>query len=181
MIALPSLDAAERAVLSDAQRLVAIVRAHAAREPETVAEALALLSALRSETYEDLNQIQHEHCIIRGARWLLKEGIVDDAIRWSWNPRQTGTGTEPDLSGDAGQTRVVSAEITTSVNPVVKIDERMGLYAREAQRDAQTQVLLRVLRADEDPRPDKDSEGRLGHRRGLPRRRNRPLIVVPRR
>lgn len=127
MIALPSLDLAEAEVLAHTKKLLAAVRRHSAVEPGSIPEAISTLALLRKETYEDLNQIQHEYFIIQGARWLLKSGVVRPDVSWSWNPRQTGTATEPDLGADADGRRIISAEVTTSVIPQGKIDERMRL------------------------------------------------------
>lgn len=126
MTPLSSLDDAEKEVLAEARKLLEAVRQHAANDPQTVPEVVAALSALRKEIYEDLNQIQHEYYIIRGARWLLNEKIVAPEVSWQWNPRQTGTATEPDLGGDVNGARVLSAEVTTSTEPKGKIDERMA-------------------------------------------------------
>ena len=126
MTPLISLDSAEKEVLAEARKLLATVRQHAANDPTTVPEAVAALSALRKEIYEDLNQIQHEYFIIKGARWLLGTSVVTPEVSWQWNPRQTGTATEPDLGGDLNGARVVSAEVTTSTDPKGKIDERMA-------------------------------------------------------
>jgi len=126
MTPLISLDAAEKNVFAEARKLLAAVREHAANDPRTIPEAIAALSALRKEIYEDLNQIQHEYLILKGARWLLSTNVVTPGVTWQWNPRQTGTATEPDLGGDLDGVRVVSAEVTTSPDPKGKIDERMA-------------------------------------------------------
>lgn len=126
MTPLISLDAAEQEVLAEARKLLATVRLHAANDPKTVPDAVAVLSALRKDIYEDLNQIQHEYFIIKGARWLLGTSVVAPEVSWQWNPRQTGTAAEPDLGGDLNGDRVVSAEVTTSTDPRGKIDKRMA-------------------------------------------------------
>jgi hypothetical protein len=91
-----------------------------------VAEAVALLARLREEVYEDLNQLQHEHLIIRAAVWLRDNNLVPPDTSWSWNPRQTGDHTEPDLAAEVRGARVASAEITASANPQGVIDTRMA-------------------------------------------------------
>lgn len=126
MIPLSPLDAAERSVLTGARTLLAAVQRHAAEDPRTVAGAVTILARLREEVYEDLNQIQHEYLIIRAAVWLRENGLVPPDAAWFWNPRQTGDQTEPDLAADQAGARVVSAEITASVNPKGVIDSRMA-------------------------------------------------------
>jgi hypothetical protein len=76
--------------------------------------------------YEDLNQLQHEHLIIRAAVWLRDNNLVSPDASWSWNPRQTGDHTEPDLAADLHDTRVASAEVTASASPEGVIDTRMA-------------------------------------------------------
>lgn len=95
-------------------------------QPCTTAEAgIRILDRLRKETYEDLNQIQHEHLIVRAAEWLLAKQKCPPETLWLWNPRQTGDHSEPDLRGSNAGAVVLSAEITTSENPVGTIDSRM--------------------------------------------------------
>jgi hypothetical protein len=86
---------------------------------------VSILDRLRKETYEDLNQIQHEHLILRAAEWLLSEKLCPPATVWLWNPRQTGDHQEPDLRGIHNTKIVVSGEITTSESPNGVIDTRM--------------------------------------------------------
>ena len=113
-------------VLKDLQRCLATVRLLAASTFETPEAGIAVLRKLRRETYEDINQIQHEHSILLAAQWLIENGKCSRTTEWSWNPRQTGTATEPDLQGHDKGSVVVSAEITTSERPVGVIDTRMG-------------------------------------------------------
>jgi hypothetical protein len=116
---------AHQKVLADIQRTLAAVR-HISSLPFATAEAgVGILDRLRKDTYEDLNQIQHEHLIVRAAEWLLSKGKCSDETLWYWNPRQTGDQSEPDLRGTHAGVIVISAEITTSENPVGSIDTRM--------------------------------------------------------
>lgn len=116
---------AHQKVLADAQRLLADVN-RLSSLPCTTAEAgMGILDRLRQDIYEDLNQIQHEHLIIRAAEWLLAEQRCPSETLWFWNPRQTGDNSEPDLRGYHAGAIVVSAEITTSENPVGAIDSKM--------------------------------------------------------
>lgn len=116
---------ASNKVLADIQRCIARVQALSAQPFETASAGVGVLQALRRETYEDLNQIQHEHLILRAAQWLLAENICRTDTEWFWNPRQTGNHEEPDLRGVEGAQVVVSAEITTSERPQGVIDTRM--------------------------------------------------------
>ena len=126
MTPIGSLEAAENAVLAGARTLLAAVRRHAENEPQTVTEAVATLAALRQEVYEDLNQLQHEHLIIRAAQWLRDNDLVPANASWYWNPRQTGDDTEPDLGADLDGEPIASAEVTASAEPKGVIDKRMA-------------------------------------------------------
>ncbi|MDI6903849.1 MAG: hypothetical protein QMC77_08980 [Methanocellales archaeon] len=85
-----------------------------------------ILEVLRKDIYEDLNQIQHEAMILQAAQSINSNDFYGDNIDWYWNPRQTGLAEEPDLRGKIAGKIVVSAEITTSENPVGTIDTRMA-------------------------------------------------------
>ncbi|UWF50134.1 hypothetical protein NYP20_03995 [Pseudomonas sp. N3-W] len=119
------IEDAKAKVLDDAGRCFVRVQDIAKNTFDTPREAVRILQILRAEIYEDLNQIQHEHLIICAAEWLLSGGVCDLNTEWYWNPRQTGDDVEPDLRGVANGVTLVSAEITTSANPVGTIDSRM--------------------------------------------------------
>jgi hypothetical protein len=85
----------------------------------------AVLSRIRSEVYEDLNQIQHEYLILRAAEWLIAQGVCPATTQWTWNPRQSGDANEPDLEGKVNGQIVLSAEITASADPQGAIGARM--------------------------------------------------------
>ena len=121
----PSADA-EAKVLADIRAVLHPIRATALHEPVSVHEGIALLLALRQEIYEDLNQIQHEYLILRGAEWLRANGHPEPQKRWFWNPRQTGDETEPDLAVFLNGQQIVSGEVTASENPNGSIDTRMA-------------------------------------------------------
>lgn len=120
-----TFDEAHRKVLADIRRCLLRIQALSALPFETDEEGVGILQQLRGETYEDLNQVQHEHLIVRAAEWLIAEGKCPADTEWSWNPRQTGDHEEPDLRGTQGASILISAEITTSQNPVGEIDLRM--------------------------------------------------------
>ena len=120
-----SLSEAQNKVLRDLR--VCIKRIHDLTQAhvETVKEGIAIIRAIRTELYEDLNQIQHEEMILRAIDYLQKKEVRGSKIEWNWNPRQTGSGDEPDLVGRENDCIVISAEITTSEKPVGVLDKRM--------------------------------------------------------
>jgi hypothetical protein len=115
---------AEAKVLSDMQEIMSRVRQQSEEDVEDVDEGSERLREIRSSVYEDLNQVQHEYLLLRGVRWLL-ENRFGPEVEWEWNPRQTGSASEPDLRGSLGGKIVVSAEATTSENPIGMVDQRM--------------------------------------------------------
>lgn len=116
---------AHQKVLDDTKRSLETIRRLSSLPCETTEAGIDILSSLRQESYEDLNQIQHEHLIIKAAEWLSSEERFSAGIEWSWNPRQTGDSSEPDLRGTLDCKIVLSAEVTTSARPVGTIDTRM--------------------------------------------------------
>jgi hypothetical protein len=112
-------------VHADIQRCITTIRELAAQPISTPESGLGLLQRLRRETYEDLNQIQHEYSILEAAQWLIVNGICAPNTEWLWNPRQTGGRQEPDLRGLNQQKIIISAEVTTSEKPEGIIDTRM--------------------------------------------------------
>lgn len=126
MTPLDDLNSAQASVLKDATVLLSTIREYAADTPKTVAEAIDTLRGIRAEAYEDLNQLPHEYLILRAAEWLVENKVVPNTVSWSWNPRQTGDITEPDLAAELSGVRLVSAEITASAGPIGKIDSRMA-------------------------------------------------------
>lgn len=122
---LGTFDEAKRKVLSDIKLCLTAIQKLSSRSYSTAEDGVSILDGLRKETYEDLNQIQHEHLIVCAAEWLVSERLCPDKTVWFWNPRQTGDSQEPDLRGVSGERIVVSAEITTSESPQGVIDTRM--------------------------------------------------------
>ena len=115
---------AEEKVLRDMRNVISKIRGLAAQDLNNVQEGIGKLREIRSAVYEDLNQIQHEYLILRGLQWLIAKGFGSE-MEWEWNPRQTGSGNEPDLRGSANGKILVSAEASASENPVGTIDSRM--------------------------------------------------------
>ena len=116
---------AHEKVLRDTRNCLDSIKQVSAESFETVEAGIALLDRLRRESYEDLNQIQHEHMVLRSAHWLEANVAEIAGVEWSWNPRQTGDSSEPDLRGTLRGAVVISAEITTSERPVGTIENRM--------------------------------------------------------
>jgi|GEM_PF-2290283 len=119
------LQTAEQKVLHDIKALVANLRVALKNDPKDVCDAAMLLSELRKLCYEDLNQIQHEYLILQTISWLTRTHIVAANVTWKWNPRQTGTSSEPDLEAARDGNVTLSAEVTTSERPVGTIRARM--------------------------------------------------------
>lgn len=106
------------------QDIVTKVRRLSAQDVKDVSGGITQLREIRASVYEDLNQIQHEYLLLRGLAWLLANGF-DSNVEWEWNPRQTGSGDEPDLRGSVNGKIMVSAEASTSENPIGMVDSRM--------------------------------------------------------
>jgi len=122
---LVNLSKAETHTFEDARNLLSQIRAGVTEDVRDLARAIEILEGLRKQTYENINQIQHEAMILRAARWLQESDFPGQDVEWYWNPRQTGTTEEPDLRGILDGRTVVSAEITTSADPKGGLDSRM--------------------------------------------------------
>ncbi len=92
--------------------------------PLTVTKQVKILFEIRSNIYEDINQLQHKALIIKVAGLLKKE--YPEIVSWSWHPKQTSHPDEADLTGyDSKKQVIVNAEVTTSIRPTGTIDQRM--------------------------------------------------------
>jgi hypothetical protein len=120
-----SLTKANYKVLTDIKDCIKSIHRFTKKNVKTVAEGISILSTVRLGLYEDLNQIQHEEMILHAISYLQRQVLDGRGVEWDWNPRQTGKGNEPDLRGKKNNSIVISAEITTSENPVGTIDKRM--------------------------------------------------------
>ncbi|MEP1576645.1 hypothetical protein [Roseibium album] len=105
---------------------------------------LLRLAQIRSEVYEELNQIQHEYATLCAVEWLASR--YDAAgLAWHWNPRQTGDHTEPDVRATRDGIIVCSAEVTASANPKGTIDRRMhNTLAKLSQMDGSKFYFVRT-------------------------------------
>jgi hypothetical protein len=91
--------------------------------PDNLNEQVGRLFQLRSEVYEELNQLQHKSLILKVAKLLKKE--FPEINRWTWHPKQTSNPDEADLTCYKDSIVIISAEVTTSMKPVGTIDTRM--------------------------------------------------------
>ncbi len=97
-------------------------KGHLTAVPAGFDEQVKLLSEIRSDLYEDLNQLQHEAALVAIAEKLQAEFSIDE---WRWHPRQTSHPDETDLMGFQKEALIVSVEVTTSSKPKGIIDSRM--------------------------------------------------------
>ena len=122
---LGSIESASNDILKNARNIIKSLYNHAVHEPITITEAIKTLKHIRIETYESLNQIQHEFLIIQAVKRLQTTDPTLVGASWLWNPRQTGSYDEPDLRAVHKEVNLVSAEVTTSAYPKGLIDSRM--------------------------------------------------------
>lgn len=90
--------------------------------PASLDNQVKLLSKMRLDIYEDLNQLQHEAALIAVAERLQAEFEPDE---WKWHPRQTSNPSEADLTGLKNGIEIINAEVTTSLSAKGIIDSRM--------------------------------------------------------
>jgi hypothetical protein len=96
---------------------------HIANKPSTINEQIELLSLIRKDTYEDLNQLQHKGFILEIAEQLQLE--FPQITKWTWHPKQTSHKDDADLTGFCENNVMLNVEVTTSQNPVGTIAQRM--------------------------------------------------------
>ena len=121
---LSNIQEAESKVLTDIRDFLPTLR-RLSEDTDSLDRGIDRLRQIRNTLYEDLNQIQHEHLLLQGLRWLLNRGYSDMNLEWHWNPRQTGNSNEPDLLAINSAQNMLCAEATTSEKPVGTIDQRM--------------------------------------------------------
>jgi hypothetical protein len=142
---LGTFDEAKSKVYADVKRFLATIHNISALPCTAVENGIAVLDRLRTETYEDLNQIQHEYMIVCAAQWLLAEKQCPSETQWFWNPRQTGDNSEPDLRGVYQENIIIAAEITTSPKPAGTIDGRMqNTLSKLARMDGRKYYFVRT-------------------------------------
>ncbi len=117
---------AETRLLGELKEVFSHIRMAGKAEPSNLELGLQTLQNLRSLVYESMNQLLHEALILKTVKLLEGDFYPSSAVRWSWNPRQTGHKDEPDLRGadERGQL-IVSAEVTSSQSPGGLIGTRM--------------------------------------------------------
>jgi hypothetical protein len=117
----------EATLLNELRGMFSHIRLAGKAEPASLERGLEILRSLRSLVYENMNQLQHEALILKLAKLLEADFYPSVAVRWFWNPRQTGRKDEPDLRGvDKRGQIIVSAEVTSSESPQGLIDARMA-------------------------------------------------------
>jgi hypothetical protein len=120
-----SIPKAKRRLLAKIKELLSSAKVLIPDKVDSIDEGIRVLSALRRELYEDLNQIQHAALVLDAAEWLDREVLKGKPAEWHWNPCQTGGSDEPDLRcrSKAG---VIVAEATASPAPKGLLDSRMA-------------------------------------------------------
>lgn len=176
------IEIARQKVLKDISIFLSTVHELSGRKVVSTPDGIALLKKLRSETYEDLNQIQHEHMILIAVDWLVKDRQWPTGAQWYWNPRQTGDGSEPDLRVSHNGKTILSAEITTSENPVGTIDSRMkSTLEKLAQMEGDKHYFVRsasmAMRAKQQLQRPLEAERPGNHL--PPRQRHAPSVRAP--
>ncbi len=126
MIPLHDVENSRASLLGEIQNMIGVIRSLVQREIGGLAHGLEVLEQIRQAAYEDLNQIPHEALLLDAASEIQKDVFANQQIRWKWNPRQTGSGDEPDLQGSANDQVLVSVEATASASPKGSIGQRMA-------------------------------------------------------
>lgn len=114
------------ALLAEVRQVFAVIAGLAATPPSCIEDGMRRLATLRAQSYEHMNQMQHEYLLLQAIDLLGKQ-LPQGAgtIAWHWNPRQTGGALEPDLQATIGDTVVFSVEATTSPLPKGSLNARM--------------------------------------------------------
>ena len=136
-----SIHDAEQVLLAKIRHCLSAVRGLLPEEVDGIGRGIGVLSALRTEVYEDINQIQHAALILAAARWLEKNVLDGAPAEWYWNPYQTDGSDEPDLECRSGA-RVIVAEATASAEPKGLIDRRMAATLAKLSRMAGSRYYL---------------------------------------
>ncbi|PKM42175.1 MAG: hypothetical protein CVV03_10370 [Firmicutes bacterium HGW-Firmicutes-8] len=103
--------------------------------PQDMGTQILELKHFRSRSYESLNQIQHEWLLVNALKWLnLEHNIPLDGHNCNiieWNPRQTGSGDEPDIRIINKETGLeINCEASTSETPIGVIDKRIDNHLK---------------------------------------------------
>jgi hypothetical protein len=145
MVELGTFEDARRQVLANAQRQLASLKRALADPVESVDAASALLSSLRRQAHEHLNQIQHEQLIVAAAEWLVAHGVAGATTLWHWNARSRSDHAGPDLMGSEDGVVRVCAEVNALEEPVGVIDAQMRRsLARLASLDGRRFYFVRT-------------------------------------
>jgi hypothetical protein len=120
------LSTAKGKILADTRSYVSQLQSIIQSPIDSVESGIRILVALRSASYEDLNQIQHEYAAYCAVEWLIAQRYASEEASWYWNPRQTGNADEPDIRATLKGVTIISGEVTTSPKPKGVIDSRMA-------------------------------------------------------
>jgi hypothetical protein len=121
-----NIDDAEKSLLAQVSQCVSQIRELSSQPIIDMSSGFAILKAIRSAAYENLNQFQHEALLLQAIRLLERTTLKDIHADWFWNPRQTGGADEPDLRAVNSQgVAIISAEATTSLKPAGVIGKRL--------------------------------------------------------
>jgi hypothetical protein len=118
---LPDLASAESDLLARLRTCVGAIQQIVTADVTDIPAGVALLRLVRSEAYEDINQLQHEALLLEAAVRLRTLHPELSAMTWFWNPANTGTGEEPDLRVMRGKEIIVSVEATASERSIGSI------------------------------------------------------------
>src|SRR5205823_344454 len=117
--------AAQAGLLERLRACISTVQQIVTHNVADIPAGVALLRLVRSEAYEDINQLQHEALLLEAAARLRTLHPELSEMNWFWNPANTGTGDEPDLRVMRGSEIIVSVEATASERSVGTISVRM--------------------------------------------------------
>jgi len=122
-----SFDDARRKVLADARKSLTSLNRVMAEPAESIDDTVELLTGVRRQVQEHLNHIQHQQMIVCAAEWLVRHGVAGGALRWLWNPRQSGERGAPDLVGLEGEACVSALKSAPVDEPVASSTRRCGV------------------------------------------------------
>jgi hypothetical protein len=94
-------------------------------DENSIGQSIENIQILRKKIYERMNQLPHEYYLAKVIEKLTNEKKIGKKSIVKWNPRQTGTGDEPDIQIVNNGIVTYSCELTTSIEAKGKIDQRM--------------------------------------------------------
>lgn len=112
-----------RKLQSELNSLFEFLQEHIRIIPIEINDQILLLKNIRSNVYEDINQLQHKALLIKAIELLQKD--FPNINKWYWHPKQTSNSEQADISGYCNKEVILNAELTTSLKPVGAIDKKM--------------------------------------------------------